>query len=1015
MSVPPTERATFRFAEFEFVAGDLQLRRDGALVPIARKPAQLLSLLLQNRDRVVTREETLAALWPDVRVSDAAFHSVVRDLRRAVRDDARQARLIATARGHGLRFTGSVEVWWDERDGPAQAVGAYVGRHALIARLHAAFESACASHGRVVLLRGIAGIGKTRTAKELAEHARSRGAAVHFGRCWKPGFAPPYRPWVELLTSILSHTGSGHRAHLIRDIETPLARLLPAAGGQPGVHEGEEQYARFEVFDAVATLIERASRAEPVVLLIDDLEDGDAETLELLEFVAARIASARVLLVGNFRAGSVGSGHPLFRTLTRLSRLSHCEDHTLTGLDAGETLEFLQAVGPGEPTAEAAEALHLRTDGNPLLLSLFARSGGPAPGRVPNEHAVPSLVREWIRGRLLELPQECVDVVEGAAVVGRVFDATVVASMLERTLAQVTEALDTAGLQGFVAPVAPPVHRFVHALFQEAIYDGLAPERRTELHRRTGDTLASLRREELTASVARHLVAAIDLVGERAVDAAERAAEVAHRRLAFEEGVRLREMALQSFASLPHPDPTRRCELLIALGRAQLAARRVEDAWETARRALALASETGTPQQFARAALLLSDYVIAESKEPASILEEALARLPVDETRLRVQLCTSLSFLLWYQGMPERRLQLAREARRLAFGLGDPRAEINALLAERHALLGPDHLAERIERATAALALAERHRLATHECSVLSWRAVDLLECGDAVGTQVDADTVGRIVESGRGQRFRPFVKRRAAMRATIAGRFAEAAERIGEAHDLMVRAGDPNTSAYTGVQMGMLLHEQGRRDELAKLLASARWLFAYREHISAVAAAVALIEFEAGSPGPARSLIERTAGHADLLGQDPEAFGTVSWLAEICARLGEAATAARLYEWLTPYGDRVSCFYGLSCRGALARYLGLLARTAGRLDDAERWFAAAVDTNRAIEAHVYRAWSLWNWAETLALRDRCDVARAHALAAEARALADELGIGRLREAMRCSHSALLATPEPMG
>jgi hypothetical protein len=223
-----------------------------------------------------------------------------------------------------------------------------------------------------------------------------------------------------------------------------------------------------------------------------------------------------------------------------------------------------------------------------------------------------------------------------------------------------------------------------------------------------------------------------------------------------------------------------------------------------------------------------------------------------------------------------------------------------------------------------------------------------------------------------------------------------------------MLRTGDPNGDAYAGIQTAVVWLEQGRGAELAQLVTSATWIFPFRERIPCVAAALAGFELEAGSAGPARRLLEDLrADDWRRLREDPELLGSATWLAEICARLEDADFAAALHDRLASYWDRIGGFYAVACRGSFARYLGLLARTAGRLAEAERSFAIAIEANRAIDAAIYVAWSQWELAETLALGGAVeDRERARRLAAEARQTAEALGVGRLREAMRRSPAA---------
>ncbi|MCU0670457.1 MAG: AAA family ATPase [Myxococcota bacterium] len=1006
----PDDSSVFRFDQHAFVARDCELRRDGEPVPLARKPAQLLLLLLRNRGRVVSREEILATLWPDTRVSEAALYSVVRDLRRALTDEGREPRLVATARGHGLRFVGSVQVGATDLDLDAAPRDAYIGREPVLAMLRSAFDSAREGAGRLVVLSGEAGVGKTRTAREFAEQAREAGASVHYGRCWRPGFAPPYRPWVELFESMRRRLRSVERDGVLEPPGERLAFLLPSLGVAPD-GENVSQHARFDAFESAVTWLQGFSRLAPVVLVIDDLEDADHATLELFEFVASLLHDTHVLLIGNLRTPGVEAGHPLGAMLARLARLPHFERIALTGLDADETRRFVTTSTSRAPSDAEIDSLHARTDGNPFLLGLFARSLPDATLAAgdPVEN-VPTMAREWIRGTLLSLAPDCVECLQAAAVIGRIFEASTVAMMVERALPEVEEALLVARRAGLLGEPGPPYFRFAHGLLQEAIYDDLPPGLRSELHRRAGEAMEAMHPDELLASVARHLTLAADLVGERAVETAERAAAQAERRLAFEDAVRLRDLALGALRAVEGPTTAWRCELTIGRARALLAARRVPEAWAAAREAAALARELASGEQLARAALLLSDHVLADSSESVALLNEAYEMLSREgePSELRAQVACALSQMLWYHGQSERRMALAAEARSAARSGGDARLEIAALLATRHALHSPEHLDARIAAMTEALALTERSGYEAHRCLVLSWRAVDLLERGDGIGAQLDVETVERVVVADRAPRFRAFPARWRALRATLAGRFDEARARIQEAHELMLRTGDPNGDAYAGIQTAVVWLEQGRGAELAQLVTSATWIFPFRERIPCVAAALAGFELEAGSAGPARRLLEDLrADDWRRLREDPELLGSATWLAEICARLEDADFAAALHDRLASYWDRIGGFYAVACRGSFARYLGLLARTAGRLAEAERSFAIAIEANRAIDAAIYVAWSQWELAETLALGGAVeDRERARRLAAEARQTAEALGVGRLREAMRRSPAA---------
>lgn len=1007
------QHGVFRFDRFEFNPRAGELLSGSDVVPIARKPAELLHVLLGHRDRVVSKREILEALWPGIRVSDAAFASALRDLRRALGDTGRHSHYIATLRARGLRFLAPVEMAEILRADavPSTPGRVYVGRAELLGRLSAALDAMLHGDGRIVLLTGEPGIGKTRTAEELATVAYRRGAQVYFVRCVESGRGPPYQPWVELLRAI---------AERDRDRGDDVARTLPTLadeGAELPAGGGDE--ALFRLFGGVAVFLRAVACDAPLVLVLDELQRADRGSLRLLEFLADDLAGTRLLIVTTCGSNELETDSPLAATLAQLTTRSRVVRGDLHGLEADDARTFLGLQAKTEVSAELAEALRARTGGNPFFLQQLAYLLPADPARSAGAEwlsAVPASLRDWVRARVYALSPSCRDCIEAAAVLGREFDVSTFARMTGLEDAALFTPIDEARRAGLMRrDRGDGICRFRQTVVQEAIYGDLAPLRRRELHRRAGDALEAVvtaDRSERLAAVAVHLCEAAEQVGARAVDAAARAADHAERRLAFDEAARLRELALGALDRAAPRDRVWRCDLLVGLARAQLGAREVSKARATACRAAALAREIGSAPRLAEAGLVLSDYVMVDSAEPIAMLEQALPGIPATYTALRARTLCAISMHLWYDGEPERRRALADQALALARKAGDGETVSTALLTKRHALYGPANLGERIRLASQALRAAERCRKQSQRCLILTWRAIDLLEAGDLHGAQCDVDTFERIATSEHLSRFRGFPARWRALRATIAGRLDEAEQHVAEGAARMRSSDDPNAQAYSGIQLAALRLEQGRIGELEGLVRAAEpWLAKYRERVSSVRAALAVVDLESGHEGAARRLLAETAADdwAELA-RDPEMMGTAGWLAEACARLGDHARAAQLYERLLPWASHQSSIYAIVGRGSLARYLGLLARTAGRLDDAVICFEQALAANRAVEAELYAAWTLWDLAETLRARDAAgDAPRAAQLEREASATAERLHLGRLRDAIKASGFALAA------
>src|SRR5262245_32168776 len=195
----------FRFGELELDESLLELRRAGVVLPIEPKPLRLLLYLIENRARVLPKQELFQAIWPGVVVSDTALSSALKDVRRALGDDGAQQRWIRTQRGRGYRWVGAVSVVEigaaPAADRGAEAVAAlqprgaalldvwdwasrmpFVGRVEEQKRLERAWAHARQGIGGIVLIEGEAGIGKTRLLAQLCALARESGGRVLTGR-----------------------------------------------------------------------------------------------------------------------------------------------------------------------------------------------------------------------------------------------------------------------------------------------------------------------------------------------------------------------------------------------------------------------------------------------------------------------------------------------------------------------------------------------------------------------------------------------------------------------------------------------------------------------------------------------------------------------------------------------------------------------------------------------------------------------------------------------------------------
>ena len=192
----------------------------------------------------------------------------------------------------------------EEAAAPASRAGSdFVGRQHEMGQLKIALDDALSGQGRLVMLVGEPGIGKTRTAQELAAIAEAQGVQALWGWCHEGYGGPPYWPWLHPIRSYIRQHESqrlywemGPGAADIAEIAPDLRERLPHLGLSPALEDPEQ--ARFRLFDSITTFFKNAARTRPMLLILDDLHWADKPSLLLLEFVAREVATSPLLIVG---------------------------------------------------------------------------------------------------------------------------------------------------------------------------------------------------------------------------------------------------------------------------------------------------------------------------------------------------------------------------------------------------------------------------------------------------------------------------------------------------------------------------------------------------------------------------------------------------------------------------------------------------------------------------------------------------------------------------------------------
>ncbi len=888
------------------------------------------------------------------------------------------------------------------------AGGVFVGREEETQQIRSALDRALSGQGNLLLLAGEPGIGKTRLAEELTTYARLRGAQVLWGSCYEGDGAPAYWPWVQAIRAYVherdaqalrSEMGAGAAdiAQVVSEVRERLPDLPTPASLEPA-------QARFRLFDSITTFLKNAAIAQPLVLILDDLHWADKPSLLLLQFVARGLGGTRLLLVGTYRDVEVRRQHPLSSTLAELAREQLSQRVVLRGLCEEDVARFIEMSCGVAPPERLVAAVHKSTEGNPFfvreVVNLLAREGSLLQERPTTSWTltIPESVREVVGRRLDGLSKECNRVLTIAAVIGREFDL--------RTLEQITGLPGDTVLDLLEESVAARIvdelpktlgrYSFSHALIRETLYEELTVARRVRLHRQIGDVLELVyasRIEPQAAELAHHFFqagAAAD--SEKTVRYLTLAAQRAVAAVAYEEAARLQQMALQALDLQADPDEARRCELLIALGDTHVMAGDAAAARTSLERAAGIARDLGQPALLIRAAMGQGGQWALLHETTAAMLEEALAALGQEDSILRAKAFSRLAMSLRFIGAPERSVSLCQEAVLMARRLGDKETLARVLADTAVAVWAPENVDQRLAIASEIIELADEAGNKETALWGRCQRHTALLELGDTIAAEPEFEAHIRLAKETRHHIQMVHTAQLTAMRALRSGALGEAEQRARQALDMQPGV----ISDGYGIQIFAIRREQGRLGEMEPI-----WKGAPEQNprFPAVPGTRALLYSELHREAEARAEFERLAADDfTALPRDVSWLTAVAYLSQVCAFLGDAQRAAVLYRLLLPFAGRhIFAGRNLAFIGSVSGYLGLLATTMRRWEEAERHFQETLAAHARIGARPWVAHAQQDYARMLLARAGAgDRERALALVDEALATAQALGMKKV-------------------
>jgi hypothetical protein len=894
--------------------------------------------------------------------------------------------------------------------GGPQGGEAFVGRSRELAVLSAAWRQAATGDARLALVSGEPGIGKTELARAFARTAGADGALVLWGSAWEDGGAPPYWPWVQVLRSYARQAGAQALADAAGPHAAVLCQLLPELGAARDP-AGSGPGARLMLFEAVCTVLDEASRAAPLAVILDDLHAAGRPSALLLRF-AATARLSRVLLLATYRTAEAALDPEVSDVITALESAS--PPLTLGGLST----EDIRLMLPGADAGMLA-VVQRRSEGNPLFVSQVARLLGPGAAAV-EEVPVPAGIRQAVRRQVARLAHAgtgdgtltAEQVLATAAALGPGVDPALLAAALGAPAGPVARLCDDATAIGLLGPGQDvgEVYRFRHALIRETLYTELAPQSRAQAHHRIAEVLEnSVGRSH--AELAYHFLRAAPASAEaaaRAVHHSRLAGQAALTALAWEEAAGHFRHALDVQHRAAQANPASRAALLLSLAEALTktgpdpAAARIID------EAVRLARHAHEPPLLAAAALLNAQHLDfnAPADTAAALLREAAAALDPADHALRARTLARLAVALAPEppaarAAAEQAVYSAREA-----VTGDPdglaaaAALATALAARHHVLSGSQDPADALAAADEIVTAAQRAREPETEFDGRVLRLARLLELGDGPAAQRVLPELDRLAASLRQPGVRQVALSRRSTLAALTGDFAPAAEFARQAFQTGQAASLPDAGAvYWGQLFAIWLHtglpgddEQWMERELRDLVA--------RSHLS-VAHAAALVQIEAahGAAEQARGRLDELVGTGlDTLRPDMVFVWALAQLARSCVVLRAARHAVRLYRALAPYAGRAAVAAGaVMCAGSTDFYLAGLAALNGDAETADRHYRAAAGCHRRLGARPMLAHTLHEHARLLRQpAGLADPSAAAAADAEARAIAADCRMTKL-------------------
>lgn len=820
----------------------------------------------------------------------------------------------------------------------------FVGRTDALAHLHEAWDAvATQRRPALVILKGRAGIGKTRLADRFCHEVFERNAATRlvWGRHRSSG-GRSSGALIEALLRLLASEPELAAEHAATE------RTIRLAAGRTG--DAADLDDGRDLRRAVVELTRTIAR-QPTIWFVDDLQWASTDSLALLE-EALDGATGPILVIATSRPTDLGND----AAIGALERIVPTRTIWLDPLTVDDVEALIER--PDMPAdRRLAEVVHDRTGGLSLYVSEIARAAR-RHGSPIDPANIPTAIREWVTHRIRALPPADAGLLRLAAVIGRHVDPALLEACSPYDPGEVTARCDELVSDGFLT-VGDTVStlQFSHAITRDIVLDGIGPLERARLHRHIGQTM--IERADAGAPeharIAHHLSRAGEPCSEAAAEHAAAAAEQELSDGAWQRASELFRVAVDAART-----PGTRGRSLVGLGRALVCLERFDDAAVALQEARLSAIADDLPMIEGASALALSGRAgrgAASGSGGSSIddaLRQAIEHLSGTRGReaaiLLSDLERELAFsLLLSDDAAERCELLTRSLTRMrVLDPPSPRPLAAALLGERYAQLDPPAVESRLANIAEVLAMPRRQVGSETLIAAHCYRHEDLIRTGDLAGASRALDAASEIADRYPEPYWRWVITTWRYLRALHAGDL-DGAEELAHAA-ASTRRTVAEAQACLAVNLVNIRLYQGRPGEMMPTLAGA---VERHPEIPAYRAVLAFCAAEAGDLDQADDTLrwfDRT-GYANLP-TDTNRFLALALLGHVAATVRNEAAGRSLRVLLEPYRAHwvvLACYGGGGASwGPTAHVLARLADLAGDRSTAEAEFERAL-----AEAHA--------------------------------------------------------------